>query len=82
MPIGSAVLEEPWEVNGHEVTLSLASLICPPGTVAGHRDVSQMLARLHRRAKSITATSWVSGRAGSEQMDVIFGQSAAELRTG
>jgi diguanylate cyclase (GGDEF)-like protein len=82
MPVGSAVLEEPWEVNGREVTLSMASLICPPGTVAGYRDVSQMLARLHRRAKSITATSWVSGRAGSEQVDVIFGQSAAELRTG
>ncbi|MGH3605168.1 MAG: EAL domain-containing protein [Pseudonocardiaceae bacterium] len=82
VPIGSAVLEEPWEVNGREVTLSLASLICLPGTVAGHRDVSQMLAQLHRRAKSITATSWVSGHAGTQQVDVILGQSATELRTG
>jgi EAL domain-containing protein (putative c-di-GMP-specific phosphodiesterase class I)/GGDEF domain-containing protein len=82
VPIGSAVIEEPWEVNGREVTLSLASLICPPGTVAGHRNVSKMLAQLHRHAKSITTTSWVSGRAGSEGMDVMFGQPAAELRTG
>lgn len=55
------------------MTLSLASLICPPGTVAGHRDVSRMLARLHRHAKSMPTTSWVSGRPGSDQVVVIRG---------
>ena len=73
MPLGSGVLDEPWEVDGCEVTLSLASLICSPGTVAGHRDVSRMLARLHRHAKSMRATSWVSGRTSSERVEVVRG---------
>jgi EAL domain-containing protein (putative c-di-GMP-specific phosphodiesterase class I)/GGDEF domain-containing protein len=73
VPFGSAVLDEPWEVDGHEVTLSLASLICLPGTVAGHQDVSRMLARLHRHAKSMPTTSWVSGRPGSDRVDVLRG---------
>jgi GGDEF domain-containing protein len=73
VPFGSAVLDKPWEVDSCEVTLSLASLICPPGTVAGHRDVSRMLARLHRHAKSMPTTSWVSGRPGSDQVVVIRG---------
>ncbi|HET9116651.1 MAG TPA: GGDEF domain-containing protein [Pseudonocardiaceae bacterium] len=73
MPLGSGVLDEPWEVDGCEVTLSLASLICSPGTVAGHRDVSRMLARLHRHAKSMPATSWVSGRTSSDRVEVVRG---------
>lgn len=73
VPLGSAVLDKPWEVDDCKVTLSLASLICTPGTVAGHRDVSRMLARLHRHAKSMPTTSWVSGRPGSDQVDVIRG---------
>jgi GGDEF domain-containing protein len=73
MPLGSAVLDEPWEVDGHEVTLSVASLICLPGTVTGHRDVLALLARLHRNAKSIPTTSWVSGRPGTDQVSVLRG---------
>ncbi|MDQ3760126.1 MAG: GGDEF domain-containing protein [Actinomycetota bacterium] len=76
VPFGSAVLDEPREVDGPEVTLSLASLICVPGTVAGHRDVSRMLARLHREAKSIPTTSWVFGRPGSDRVDVLRGDMA------
>jgi GGDEF domain-containing protein len=73
MPLGSGVLDEPWEVDGCEVTLSLASLICSPGTVAGHRDISRMLARLHRHAKSMRATSWVAGRTSSDRVEVVRG---------
>ncbi|MGH4008993.1 MAG: GGDEF domain-containing protein [Pseudonocardiaceae bacterium] len=73
VPFGSAVLDELREVDGREVTLSLASLTCPPGTVAGHRDVSRLLARLHHHAKSIPTTSWVSGRPGSDQVEVLRG---------
>ncbi|MGH3808129.1 MAG: EAL domain-containing protein [Pseudonocardiaceae bacterium] len=73
VPFASAVLDMPWEVDNHTVTLSLASLICVPGTVTGHRDVSRMLAQLHRHAKSIPTTSWVSGRPGSDQVDVLRG---------
>ncbi len=83
LPLGSAVLDDLWEVDGHGVTLSLASLICLPGTVAGHRDVSRMLARLHRHAKSMPTTSWVLGHSGSNQVDVLRGDLARpELRTG
>ncbi|MGH3946689.1 MAG: bifunctional diguanylate cyclase/phosphodiesterase [Pseudonocardiaceae bacterium] len=73
VPFGSGVLDELRRVDGHEVTLSLASLICPPGTVAGHREVSRMLARLHHHAKSIPTTSWVSGRPGSDRVDLLRG---------
>ncbi|HEV7452176.1 MAG TPA: EAL domain-containing protein [Pseudonocardiaceae bacterium] len=83
VPFGSAVLDEPWEVDGREVTLSLASLMCLPGTVAGHRDVSRMLTRLHRHAKSMPTISWVSGRPGSDHVDVLRGnQLLPERRTG
>lgn len=70
---GSVVLDEPWKIDGQEVTLSLASLICAPGTVAGHRDVSRILARLHHHAKQMPTTSWVSGRTGSDQVNVLRG---------
>ncbi|MGH3788948.1 MAG: EAL domain-containing protein [Pseudonocardiaceae bacterium] len=77
VPLGSAVFDEPWEVDGREVTLSLASLVCAPGTVADHRDVFQTLAGLHRRAKSMPTSSWVSGRPSSDQVDVLRGDTAA-----
>ncbi|MGH4025605.1 MAG: EAL domain-containing protein [Pseudonocardiaceae bacterium] len=73
MPFGSAVLDQSRIVEGREVSLSLASLVCAPGTVAGHRDVSRMLAQLRRRAKSMPGTSWVFGRPGSERVDVLRG---------
>ena len=75
-PLGSAVLDEPWEVDGHEVTLSMASLICLPGTVTGHREVSRMLARMRQRAKSMPTTSWVSGRPDTDQVEVLRGDAA------
>jgi EAL domain-containing protein (putative c-di-GMP-specific phosphodiesterase class I)/GGDEF domain-containing protein len=73
LPFGSAVLNKPWEVEGQAVALSLASLICAPGTVTGHREVSRMLARLRRRAKSIPGTSWVFGRPHSTRVDIVRG---------
>ncbi len=73
MPFGSAVLDKPWQTEGRELALSLASLICAPGAVAGHRDVSRMLATLRRRAKSMSGTSWVFGRPGSGRIDVVRG---------
>jgi GGDEF domain-containing protein len=71
VPFGSAVLDEPWEVGGREVVLSLVSLVCTPGAVAGHRDVSRMLARLRIQAKSMPGTTWLFGRADSERVDVL-----------
>lgn len=74
VPFGSLLVDEPWRAEGREVTLSLASLICAPGTVAGHRDISRMLAQLRRRAKSRPGTSWVFGRPGSDRVDVVRGR--------
>lgn len=73
MPFGRAVLDEPWRSEGRDLTLSMASLVCLPGTVAGHREVSRMLASLRRRAKSMSGTSWVFGRSGSDRVDVLRG---------
>jgi EAL domain-containing protein (putative c-di-GMP-specific phosphodiesterase class I)/GGDEF domain-containing protein len=74
VPLGSSVLDEPWEVEGQQIALSLASLVCTPGSVAGHRDVSRMLAQLRRHAKTMPGTSWLFGRAGSERIDVLRGR--------
>lgn len=71
MSFGSAVLDQPRIVEGRPVALSLASLVCPPGTVKGDRDVSRMLAQLRLRAKSIPGTSWVFGRPGCDQVQVV-----------
>ncbi|HEX2298650.1 MAG TPA: GGDEF domain-containing protein [Pseudonocardiaceae bacterium] len=73
VPFGSAVLDQSRIVEGREVALSLASLVCAPGTVAGHRDVSRMLAQLRRRAKSMPGTSWVFGRPGTDRVDILRG---------
>lgn len=72
--LGAAILDEPWEVDGHPVTLSLACLTCLPGTITGHRDTSRLLAQLRRHAKEIPTTSWVTGYAGSDQVEVIRGE--------
>ncbi|MGQ0774491.1 MAG: EAL domain-containing protein [Pseudonocardiales bacterium] len=76
MPLGSRVLDASWIAEGRKVALSLASLVCAPGTVAGHRDISRMLATLRRRAKSMPGTSWVFGRSGSDRVDVVRGRAA------
>ncbi|MGH3931445.1 MAG: EAL domain-containing protein, partial [Pseudonocardiaceae bacterium] len=81
MPLGSKVLDTTWIAEGRKVALSLASLVCTPGTVAGHRDVSQLLAKLRRRAKSMPGSSWVFGRPGSERIDVVRGQPEVEPRS-
>lgn len=78
LPFGSAVLEQRRIVKGRQVALSLASLVCPPGTVRGEHEVSRMLAQLRRRAKSTAGTSWVFGRPGSDaQVQVVRGPDEA-----
>ncbi|MGH4018335.1 MAG: GGDEF domain-containing protein [Pseudonocardiaceae bacterium] len=73
VPFGSAVLDLPWSAEGGPVAFSMASLVCAPGTVAGHREVSRTLAGLRRQAKDIRGTSWVFGRPGSDRVDVVRG---------
>ncbi|MGW0500661.1 EAL domain-containing protein [Streptomyces sp. NPDC003007] len=63
-PLGAAVLDVPWSVGGRPVTLSLATVLCPPGSVTDHRQAAACLAPLKKAAKALHGTSWVLGRPG------------------
>ncbi|MGW3147969.1 EAL domain-containing protein [Streptomyces sp. NPDC001177] len=63
-PVVSAVLDAPWSAGGRAITLSLATVVCLPGTVADHRQAAACLAPLKKAAKALSGASWVLGRAG------------------
>ncbi|MEU5185075.1 GGDEF domain-containing protein [Streptomyces longwoodensis] len=63
-PVAAAVLDAPWAAAGRPVTLSLATVVCPPGGVAGHQEAAARLAPLKKAAKALHGASWVLGRAG------------------
>ncbi|MDQ8703407.1 GGDEF domain-containing protein [Streptomyces sp. LHD-70] len=65
-PVAAAVLDASWSAGGREVTLSVATVDCPPGTVADHRQAAAWLAPLKQAAKALRGASWVVGRAGTE----------------
>ena len=80
MPLASRLIDTRWVVpcssptsppNSEPVTLSLATLVCAAGTVTSYREASRLLAPLKRHAKSITGSSWVVGRPGSDRVDVL-----------
>jgi diguanylate cyclase (GGDEF)-like protein len=71
MPLASRLIDTKWVVQGEPVTLSLATLVCAAGTVTSYREASRLLAPLKRHAKSITGSSWVVGRPGSDRVDVL-----------
>ncbi|MFP3989963.1 EAL domain-containing protein [Streptomyces sp. E11-3] len=62
--LAAAVLDLPWSAGGRPVTLSLATVDCPPGGVHDHQQAAACLAPLKRAAKSLRGMSWVLGRAG------------------
>ncbi|WP_432137605.1 MULTISPECIES: GGDEF domain-containing protein [unclassified Streptomyces] len=62
--VAAAVLDAPWSAGGRPVTLSLATVVCPPGGVTGHEQAAAWLAPLKKEAKSLRGPSWVVGRAG------------------
>ncbi|MEB8343830.1 GGDEF domain-containing protein [Streptomyces endophyticus] len=72
-PLAAAVLDVPWSAGGKAVTLSLATVVCPPGSVADHRQAAALLAPLKKAAKALTGASWVCGQAGREGVDVRRG---------
>ncbi|MGW1890648.1 EAL domain-containing protein [Streptomyces sp. NPDC002004] len=76
-PVASAVLDAPWSAGGRPVTLSLATVLCAPGTVADHRQAAACLAPLKQAAKSLQGASWVLGRAGLPGHEVRRGAGAA-----
>lgn len=45
-PLAVSVLDAPWSAGGHPVTLSLATVLCRPGSVSDHRQAAAGLAPL------------------------------------
>ncbi|WP_051823654.1 GGDEF domain-containing protein [Streptomyces sp. NRRL S-1448] len=63
-PFAAALLDVAWEAGGRPVTLSLATVVCPPGSVGGHHEAAAALAPLKKEAKALPGASWVVGRPG------------------
>ncbi|GGS98580.1 hypothetical protein GCM10010206_71640 [Streptomyces cinerochromogenes] len=63
-PLVAAVLDAPWAAGGRPVTLSLATVVCGPGSVGDHHQAAAHLAPLKKAAKALNGASWVLGRAG------------------
>ncbi len=72
-PFAAALLDVAWEAGGRPVTLSLATVVCPPGGVGGHHEAAAALAPLKKEAKALPGASWVVGRAGSARTEVRRG---------
>ncbi|MFG2893561.1 EAL domain-containing protein [Streptomyces sp. NPDC048248] len=72
-PFAEAVLDAPWSAGGLPVTLSLATVVCPPGSVTGHQQAAAALAPLKKAAKALAGASWVLGRPGSERTELRRG---------
>ncbi|MFE9058502.1 GGDEF domain-containing protein [Streptomyces mutabilis] len=81
-PLAAAVLDVPWSADGRPVTLSLATVLCLPGSVPDHRQAAACLAPLKEAAKALGGASWVLGRAGAPGHEVRRGSSRAAAQTG
>ncbi|MFD4644678.1 EAL domain-containing protein [Lentzea sp. NPDC058436] len=73
VPLSARLLDKPYTAEGRHVTVSLATLICAPGSVGSYREVSRLLAPVKEHAKSLGGSSWVMGRPGTERRDVLRG---------
>lgn len=81
-PVAASVLDAPWSAGGHPVSLSLATVVCTPGSVTDHRQAAAWLAPLKKAAKSIGGASWVLGRAGVNGHEVRRGTGASAAPAG
>ncbi|MGW7383637.1 EAL domain-containing protein [Streptomyces sp. NPDC054794] len=81
-PLVAAVLDAHWTAGGRPVTLSLATVVCVPGSVADHRQAAAYLAPLKRAAKSLGGASWVLGRAGLPGHEIRRGSGGAPAQAG
>ncbi|MER7645026.1 GGDEF domain-containing protein [Streptomyces sp. NPDC126522] len=72
-PLAAAVLDVRWEAGGRPVTLSLATVLCLPGSVTDHRQAAACLAPLKKAAKALDGTSWVLNRAGLTEYEILRG---------
>ncbi|WP_329393544.1 GGDEF domain-containing protein [Streptomyces lydicus] len=75
-PFAAALLDAPWSAGGRPVTLSLATAVCPPGSVAGHHEAAAALAPLKKEAKALPGASWVLGRPGAQRTEIRRGTAA------
>ncbi|MEU6552781.1 GGDEF domain-containing protein [Streptomyces sp. NPDC046915] len=78
----AAVLDTAWSAGGRPVTLSLATVVCPPGSVIDHRQAAACLAPLKKAAKSLSGASWVLGRAGLPGHEIRRGSGATPAQAG
>ncbi|MFB7510342.1 GGDEF domain-containing protein [Streptomyces broussonetiae] len=72
-PLVATVLDAGWSAGGRPVTLSLATVVCAPGSVGDHRQAAAQLAPLKKAAKALHGASWVLGRAGVRGHEVRRG---------
>ncbi|MFB8775579.1 EAL domain-containing protein [Streptomyces broussonetiae] len=72
-PLAVYVLDAPWQAGGRPVTVSLATVVCAPGSVTDHRQAAACLAPLKKAAKSLGGASWVLGRPGLPGYEVLRG---------
>ncbi|POX56039.1 diguanylate cyclase [Streptomyces sp. Ru71] len=77
--LASAVLDVPWAAGGLPVTLSLATVVCGPGSVHDHRQAAASLAPLKKAAKALRGASWVLARAGAPGHEVLRGSEGASV---
>ncbi|MFF0205458.1 EAL domain-containing protein [Streptomyces sp. NPDC005017] len=81
-PLAASVLDAPWSAGGRPITLSLATVVCAPGSVMDHRQAAACLAPLKKAAKSLNGASWVLGRAGLPGHEVRRGPGPTASHTG
>ncbi|MGW2524700.1 EAL domain-containing protein [Streptomyces sp. NPDC001617] len=81
-PLAATMLDAPWSAGGRPVTLSLATVLCPPGSVADHRQAAACLAPLKKAAKALEGASWVLGRAGLPGHEILRGVQATPVQAG
>jgi EAL domain-containing protein (putative c-di-GMP-specific phosphodiesterase class I)/GGDEF domain-containing protein len=74
VPLAELVLDPPRSAGEVCVTLSLATLVCTQSTVGSYDEVSSKLAPLKQYAKSLTGSSWVMSRPGSDRIEVLRGE--------
>ncbi|TDD55452.1 GGDEF domain-containing protein [Saccharopolyspora elongata] len=71
--LASLVLDPSRSAGDLDVTVSLATLVCTPTTVHGYDEASSRLAPLKQHAKSLSGSSWVMSRPGSDRIEVLRG---------
>ncbi|MET9894997.1 GGDEF domain-containing protein [Streptomyces sp. NPDC006465] len=79
VPLAASVLDAPWTAGGRAVTMSLATVVCAPGSVSDHRQAAACLAPLKQAAKALNGASWVLGRAGLPGHEIRRGTGAAPM---